>query len=197
MDAAALQCDAALTSVRHREKADRADRLTKGIGWSKANPKGLTMDENVNLRSTSTGSVPLRDATSGRTVIADPAVARVAAMAARGVPGVFALGAGGGRALGALRDAVAGGDLTQGVHVEVGETQAAIDLTLIAEYGTPLPQTAERVRAAVFSAVHHMIGLEVIEVNVEINDVHVPGLNDGKTVEKARSAVSGPPDHES
>jgi uncharacterized alkaline shock family protein YloU len=122
----------------------------------------------------------------GRTVIADPAAVRIAAVAARSVPGVYALGAGAGRALGALRDAVGGAEPAQGVRVEIGQTQVAVDVSLIAEYGYPLNRLADAVRAAVYSAVSDLVGLEVIEVNVEISDVHVPGLNDARTSEKVR-----------
>lgn len=127
----------------------------------------------------------------GRTVIADPAVAKVAAIAAREVPGVFVLGSGGGRALGALRDAVGAGDSTQGVQVEVGEIQAAVDVTLVAVYGTPLILLADQVREAVYESVQKLTGLEVIEVNVEVNDVHVPGLNDVRSTEKPRNSPTG------
>jgi uncharacterized alkaline shock family protein YloU len=120
----------------------------------------------------------------GRTVITETAVAKVAAIAARSVPGVFALGAGTARALSALRDAVGGGDLSQGVRVEVGQTQVAVDVSLVAVYGEPLQDLAARVRAAVYRAVEDLVGLEVIEVNVEISDVHLPGLADTRAVEK-------------
>jgi uncharacterized alkaline shock family protein YloU len=120
----------------------------------------------------------------GRTVIAETAVAKVAAIAARSVPGVFALGTGAARALSALRDAVAGSDLGQGVRVEVGQTQVAVDVNLVAVYGEPLQDLAARVRAAVYRAVEELVGLEVIEVNVEINDVHLPGLAEARAVEK-------------
>ncbi len=141
-------------------------------------------------------SVPAEPVATGRqpagtTAIADAAVAKVAAIAAREVPGVFTLGSGGGRALGALRDAVGGGDSTQGVQVEVGEVQAAVDITLVAVYGAPLLAVADQVRAAVYQSVQALTGLEVIEVNVEINDVHVPGLNDARSAEKPRSAPAG------
>lgn len=127
-------------------------------------------------------------APSGRTTIADPAVAKVAAIAARKVPGVYSLGTGTGRALGAIRDAVGGSDLSQGVQVEVGETQVAVDIVLVAEYGHPLTGVADQVRAAVYHGVQALVGLQVIEVNVEITDVHVPGLNDPKSPEKSRTA---------
>lgn len=129
-------------------------------------------------------------ATAGKTTIADPAVAKVAAIAARQVPGVYSLGTGTGRALGAIRDAVGGSDLSQGVQVEVGETQAAVDVVLVAEYGFPLTSVAEQVRAAVYQGVQELVGLQVVEVNVEITDVHVPGLNDPKTPDKFRPAAS-------
>nr|WP_026535582.1 Asp23/Gls24 family envelope stress response protein [Arthrobacter sp. H14] len=117
---------------------------------------------------------------TGRTVISDVAVAKVVGIAARRVEGVYALGTGGSRTLGALRDAVGSSDLTQGVRVEVGETQVAVDINLVASYGNPLQDVANHVRAAVYTAVQELVGLSVIEVNVEINDVNVPGVNDGK-----------------
>lgn len=131
------------------------------------------------------------EAARGKTTISETAVAKVAAIAARNVPGVYSLGTGTGRALGALRDAVGGNDLTQGVHVEVGEIQVAVDVNLVAEYGHPLTNVANQVRTAVFTKVGELVGLQVIEVNVEINDVHVPGLNDPKSsTEKPRPAAS-------
>lgn len=111
----------------------------------------------------------------GRTVISETAVAKVAGIAARAVPGVYSLGTGSSRALGAIRDAVGSSDHAAGVHAEVGETQVAVDLNLVAVYGTPLHSLANQVRSAVYSAVEELVGLQVIEVNVEINDIYVPG----------------------
>ena len=109
----------------------------------------------------------------GRTVISETAVAKVVGIAARAVPGVYSLGTGSSRALGAIRDAVGSSDHAAGVHAEVGETQVAVDITLVATYGTPLHSLANQVRAAVYSAVEKLVGLQVIEVNVEINDVYI------------------------
>jgi len=123
-------------------------------------------------------------ATPGRTTISEAAVAKVAAVAARSVPGVYALGSGTARALSALRDVVGGSDAGQGVHVEVGQTQVAVDINLVAVYGKPLHELAASVRAAVYTAVEQLVGLDVVEVNVEINDVHVPGLDPKAPAEK-------------
>lgn len=116
---------------------------------------------------------------AGRTTIAEGVVAKVAGIAAREVAGVHALGGGGARALGAIRDAVNATDLTQGVKVEVGETQAAADITIVVDYPAPIQEVAENVRTAVTTAITRLVGLEVVEVNVDVNDVHLPTDDDG------------------
>lgn len=122
----------------------------------------------------------------GRTSIAEQAVAKVAAIAARAVPGVHTLGTGAGRTLGAVRDAVAGSDssATAGVNVEVGETEAAVDITLVADYGIPLTGLADSVRSAVYAAVEDLVGLNVVEVNVSVADVHVPEALDPRAAKR-------------
>lgn len=118
------------------------------------------------------------DSASGRTTIADNVVAKVAGIAAREVSGVHALGGGGARAFGAIRDAVNATDLTQGVKVEVGETQAAADITIVVDYPAPIQRVADNVRSAVAEAITRLVGLEVVEVNVDVNDVHLPNDDD-------------------
>ncbi len=120
---------------------------------------------------------------SGRTTIAEGVVAKVAGIAAREVAGVYALGGGGARALGAIRDAVNATDLTQGVKVEVGETQAAADITIVVDYPAPIQEVAENVRQAVTGAITRLVGLQVVEVNVDVNDVHLPSDDEGDDTE--------------
>ncbi|WP_022878140.1 Asp23/Gls24 family envelope stress response protein [Microbacterium sp. B19] len=125
-----------------------------------------------------TGSASAPADTAGKTTIADSVVAKVAGIAAREVAGVHALGGGGARAFGAIRDAINATDLTQGVKVEVGETQAAADLTIVVEYPAPIQEVADQVRARVAGAISRLVGLEVVEVNVDVNDIHIPGDDD-------------------
>jgi|TARA_R110002020_G_scaffold14731_15_gene52383 uncharacterized alkaline shock family protein YloU len=124
------------------------------------------------------------DTAAGKTTIADGVVAKVAGIAAREVPGVYALGGGGARALGAIRNVVNADDKSQGVKVEVGETQAAADITIVVEYPMPVQDVASNVRAAVSGAISQLVGLDVVEVNVEVNDVHLP--SDDKDEEESR-----------
>ena len=123
-------------------------------------------------------------------MIAETAVAKVAGIAARSVPGVYSLGSVPSRALGAIRDAVGSSDHAAGVRAEVGETQVAVDISLVASYGTPLHSLADQVRASVYRAVEELVGLQVIEVNVEITDVYVaPSPKPAGTVNTEREAL--------
>lgn len=112
----------------------------------------------------------------GSTRVADTVVAKIAGLATLEVSGVYALGGGTARALGALRERIPGAtsNVSQGVTVEVGERQAAVDLDLVVEYGVAITDLARGVRTNVISAIERMTGLEVVEVNVVVNDVHLP-----------------------
>jgi uncharacterized alkaline shock family protein YloU len=89
---------------------------------------------------------------------------------------VHDLGGGAARAVGAITQMVGIGDAnSQGVSVEVGEKEAAADLTLVIEYGESIPKVAQLVRERVIARVEGITGLKVTEVNIEVNDLHFPG----------------------
>ncbi|MDH6117405.1 putative alkaline shock family protein YloU [Kitasatospora sp. GAS204A] len=112
----------------------------------------------------------------GRTALADGVVEKIAGMAAREVPGIHALGSGLARTFGAMRDRVPGGrsSISRGIKAEVGEKQTAIDIALVVEYGVVIPELAATVRRNIILSVERMTGLEVVEVNIAVNDVHLP-----------------------
>jgi uncharacterized alkaline shock family protein YloU len=112
----------------------------------------------------------------GNTTIADSVVQKIAGVSAREVSGVYALGGGAARTIGAIRERIPGSSQSggQGVSVEVGERQAAIDLDIVTEYGISIVELSRAVRRNVIEAVEGMTGLEVVEVNVLVNDVHLP-----------------------
>jgi uncharacterized alkaline shock family protein YloU len=112
----------------------------------------------------------------GSTTLADIVVTKVASIAAREVPGVHELGGGVARAAGSLSQRVGIGDQrSQGVSVEVGHREAAVDLTLVIEYGESIPQVSEAVRNNVIKRVEGITGLSVTEVNISVNDLYFPG----------------------
>lgn len=115
----------------------------------------------------------------GSTTIADAVVTKVAGIAAREVAGVHELGGGAARALGNVTQRVGIGDeRMQGVSVEVGEREAAVDLTLVIDYGESIPQVAEAIRTNVIKRVEGITGLSVTEVNIAVNDLFFPGDDD-------------------
>lgn len=112
----------------------------------------------------------------GQTTIADAVVTKVAGVAAREVRGVYDLGGGIARTLGSVTQRVGVSDeRTQGVSVEVGEREAAVDLTLVVEYGESIPRVSQAVRDNVIKRIEGITGLSVTEVNVSVNDLYFPG----------------------
>lgn len=114
---------------------------------------------------------------AGTTVIADSVIAKIVGIAAREVSGVHTLANGAGP-LGAIRDAISGTDVAQGVSINVADSQVAVDISLVAEYPVPLHKVAADVRAAVIAAVESLVELRVTEVNVTIKDVHLASDDD-------------------
>lgn len=116
----------------------------------------------------------------GKTSIADTVVSKIAGIAAREISGVHDLGGGAARAVGALRERIPGSrtNLSQGVAVEVGEHQAAVDLDIVAEYGVAIADLAAAIRRNVVDAVERMTGLEVTEVNITVHDVFLESDED-------------------
>ncbi len=123
----------------------------------------------------------------GRTEIADAVVTKVAGIAAREVGGVYNLGGGATRRLGSMTQAVGLGDeRSQGVAVEVGEKEAAVDLTIVIEYGESIPRVAEAIRKSVTERIEGITGLTVTEVNIAVNDLHFIGDEQAEEPEEAR-----------
>ncbi len=123
--------------------------------------------------ATTPGSAVSTQVGRGSTSIADVVVSKIAGIAAREVDGVYDLGGQAARVVGRIRETLPGApDLTQGVTVEVGEKQAAVDIAIVAEYGVAIHDLAAGIRNNVIDAVESMTGLEVTEVNVTVHDVH-------------------------
>lgn len=113
----------------------------------------------------------------GRTSIADSVVEKIAGVAAREVSGVHEMGRGAARAFGTIKEKLpvggAGPNVTQGVRVEVGERQAAIDIDLVVDYGVSIPDVSQAVRDNVIQRIERMTGLQVTEVNISVDDVYL------------------------
>jgi len=121
------------------------------------------------------------DSGSGKISIAQGVVQKVAGIACREISGVHAMGASTSRAFGAVRDRIPGStgpSFAQGVGVEVGETEAAVDLDIVVDYGVSIDDLGRSIQRNVKQAVERMTGLDVVEVNVNVDDLYMPGSDD-------------------
>jgi uncharacterized alkaline shock family protein YloU len=112
----------------------------------------------------------------GSTSISDSVVSKIAGIASQEVDGIR-MGSGGSQAVSGILGSITGGSSgsqTQGVSVEVGQEEAAIDLTLTAEYGKSIPQLAEAVRRNVANRVESLVGLRVTEINITVSNIFFP-----------------------
>jgi uncharacterized alkaline shock family protein YloU len=116
----------------------------------------------------------------GTTSISSSVVAKIAAMSTQEIPGVQAMGKSMSRAFGAIRSKVPGASpaTAQGVSVEVGERQAAIDIDIVCYYGQSIVETADAIRENVIERIEGMTGLEVVEVNVSVDDLYIESDGD-------------------
>jgi uncharacterized alkaline shock family protein YloU len=116
----------------------------------------------------------------GDTTIADQVVEKIAGIAAREVPGVYAMGSALGRAYSSVTQRIPGQpqSVTGGVSIEKGERQTAIDLSIVVEYGVSIVQVADNIRDAVIKSVEYGTGLDVVSVDVTVTDVHLPDEDD-------------------
>lgn len=105
----------------------------------------------------------------GITTVSDSVVAKLAGHACREVEGVAGMGAAFRRLLGRVTPGQEA--LAQGVNVEVGKKEAAIDIVILVQYGYPIPSLAQAVRESIITAVESQTGLIVKEVNIEVDDM--------------------------
>ncbi|MEE3852790.1 Asp23/Gls24 family envelope stress response protein [Gordonia sp. LSe1-13] len=117
----------------------------------------------------------------GKTSISDIVVAKIAGIATREIDGVQDVGGAAERVVGRVREVLPGTttSTTQGITVEVGERQAAVDVSIVADYGVAIHQLAAAIRRNVVTAIEQMTGLEVTEVNVTVHDIHFGDEDEG------------------
>ena len=107
--------------------------------------------------------------------ISNDVIAVIAGVAASEVPGVAAMAGG---LTGGLTEALKGKkNLAKGIKVEATETTANIDVNIIVEYGSRIPDVAFEIQNRVKKSVENMTGLKVTEVNVHVQGVNTESLN--------------------
>ena len=133
----------------------------------------MEKDENVKENEQINESEITIENTEGETSniqIADDVVAIIAGKAVSDAPGVYAMAGG---FAGGISEVLSGKkNLSKGIKVDVGEKETKIDVNIIVEYGSRIPDVAFEIQNRVKKAVESMTGFKVEEVNV-----HVQGVN--------------------
>lgn len=120
----------------------------------------------------------------GTIQIAPEVIEIIAGMATVEVPGVAGMSGG---FAGGIAELLGRKNMSKGVKVEVGQREAAIDVSVVIEFGTRIPEVASAVQQNVKNAIESMTGLHVVQVNVHIHDVIFKGAE--KPVEEVVEAA--------
>ncbi len=114
--------------------------------------------------------------------ISDDVVAVIAGVAVSEVSGVAGMAGG---FAGGISEVLSGKkNLSKGIKVDVGEKETKIDVNIIVEYGTRIPDVAFEIQNRVKKAVEAMTGLKVLEVNVHVQGVSTEKPEEEQTEQK-------------
>ena len=114
--------------------------------------------------------------------ISDDVVAVIAGVAVSEVPGVSGMAGG---FAGGISEVLSGKkNMSKGIKVEVGEKETKIDVNIIVEYGTRIPDVAFEIQNRVKKAVETMTGLTVLEVNVHVQGVATTSVEEKEVSEQ-------------
>ncbi len=109
-----------------------------------------------------------KDDNAGAIRIANEVVGIIAGLAATEIEGVAGMSGG---LAGGIAEIIGRKNLSKGVKVEVGETEAAIDLYMIMEYGVRIPDVSWEIQNNVKKSIESMTGLDVVEVNIHVQGI--------------------------
>ena len=125
----------------------------------------------------------LSEQSHGAIKIADEVVSIIAGLATIEVEGIAGMSGG---FVGGIAEILGKRNLSKGVKVAVGETETAIDLYIIMDYGVSIPEVAAAVQNNVKTAIENMTGLDVVQVNVHVQGIKLQPVSEGETAATRR-----------
>lgn len=144
------------------------------------------MENEQNINEEIIEEIEIENTDSG-VEISEDVVAVIAGIAVSDVQGVAGMAKG---FAGGLTEALSGKkNMAKGIKVEVGEKETKIDVNIIVEYGTRIPDVAFEIQSRVKKSVKEMTGLEVVSVNVHVQGVQTPQERSAKVEENNNESV--------
>ena len=107
---------------------------------------------------------------NGNIKISDDVIATIAAVAAEEVEGIVNLQT---SLKSSVTDMLGVKNLTKGVKVNVGNSEAVIDIYVTVEYGKNIVEISKQVQDKIKEAVETMTSLQVVEVNVHVSGIAI------------------------
>jgi len=118
----------------------------------------------------------------GTIQIAPEVIEVIAGLATIEVEGIAGMSGG---LAGGIAELLGKKNVSKGVKVEVGQKEAAVDVSVIIQYGFKIPEVASNVQENIKRSIEIMTGLNVVEVNVHVHDVHLKAEEKADTEEQA------------
>ena len=107
----------------------------------------------------------------GKVTIAPEVLVTIAQLTTQDIPGVQQMSMDWTRDVNRFLGNTRVGD---GVQVAVKGNQVGVDLYIVVDHDVTMLQLGKRIQAEVTRAIEEMVGMQVKEVNVHIEDVHYP-----------------------
>lgn len=141
----------------------------------------MSNEKNVNTTNVDKQEATKKvDAVKGELTYEDKVIQKIIGLSLEKVDGLLAVDGG---FFSNLADKIVNTDnVANGVNVEVGKEQVAVDLNVVVEYQKNVPDLYKHIKEVVVSQVSKITDLEVIEVNVNVVDIKTKEQHEADSV---------------
>ena len=141
----------------------------------------MSNEKNVNTTNVDKQEATKKvDSVKGELTYEDKVIQKIIGLSLEKVDGLLAVDGG---FLSNLTDKIINTDhVGNGVNVEVGKEQVAVDLNVVVEYQKNVPDLYKHIKEVVVSQVSKITDLEVVEVNVNVVDIKTKEQHEADSV---------------
>ena len=129
----------------------------------------MSNEKNTNVNVEKKNSTAVSQDVKGELTYEDKVIQKIIGLSLENISGLLEIDGG---FFSNLKDKIVNSDnVTNGVNVEVGKSQVAVDLNVVVEYQKNVPDLYKQIKDVVVAEVSKMTELEVVEVNVNVIDI--------------------------
>ena len=140
----------------------------------------MSNEKNIKETNAKVEEVKQTDAVKGELTYEDKVIQKIIGLSLEKVDGLLAVDGG---FFSNLTDKIINTDhVGNGVNVEVGKEQVAVDLNVVVEYQKNVPDLYKHTKEVVVSQVSKITDLEVVEVNVNVVDIKTKEQHEADSV---------------